>query len=210
MKKMVAQALACVSLCVFASAHTAVTPPGEMSQAERESLSQALGEAGNSPVDFVRILENHISKYPNSPKRSELERALVKSAMDLKDNGRIIRWGERVLEREPDDLQILERVTVALLQTGGTENEELALKHAEHFEQVVKKDREYEKSMSARDLARRKDEHDRAEARGYLIEARSHGMLGHTEKAIALAVQSYQKFSSVEAAREAARWLDKG
>src|SRR5260370_32858962 len=85
--------LACVGLCFLASAQTAVTPPGEMSQAERENLSQALGEAGNSPVDFVRALENHISKYPNSPKRSELERALVKSAMDLKDNARIIRWG---------------------------------------------------------------------------------------------------------------------
>src|SRR5947207_11185643 len=77
--------IACVSFCVLAFAQTAVTPPGEMSQAERESLSQALGEAGNSPVDFVHALENHISKYPNSPKRSELERALVKSAMDLKD-----------------------------------------------------------------------------------------------------------------------------
>src|SRR5690242_8967621 len=77
--------LACVSLCILASAQTAATPPGEMSQAERESLSQALGEAGNSPVDFIHALENHIAKYPNSPKRSELERALVKSAMDLKD-----------------------------------------------------------------------------------------------------------------------------
>jgi thiol-disulfide isomerase/thioredoxin len=202
--------LALLGLCALAAAQTQVTPPGEMSPAERESLSQALGEAGNSTVDFVRALENHISKYPNSPKRSELERALVKSAMDLKDNARIIRWGERVLEREPDDLQILERVTVALLQAGGTPNFELALKHAEHFEQVVERVEGNEKSLSARELARHKDEHDRAEARAYLIEARAHGMLGHTEQAMALAQKSYEKFSSVEAAREAARWLDKG
>jgi len=205
MRNLVAQALACVTFCVLSFAQPAATPPGEMSPAERESLSQALGEAGNSPVDFVHALENHISKYPNSAKRSELERALVKSAMDLKDNARIIRWGERVLEREPDDLQILERVTVALTQTGGTPNEELALKHAEHFEQVVKKVEDNEKSLGARDLARHQDEHDRAEARAYLLEARAHGMLGHTDQAIALADKSYQRFSSVEAAREAAR-----
>src|SRR5690242_14944932 len=84
----------------------AQTPQADMSPAERESLTQALGEAGNSQVDFVRALENHIARYPNSPKRADLERALVKSAMDLKDNDRIIRYGERVLERQPDDLQI--------------------------------------------------------------------------------------------------------
>ena len=210
MKTQVAQALACVIFCILASAQTTITPPGEMSQAERDSLSQALGEAGNSPVDFERALEKHIAKYPNSPKRSELERALVKSAMDLKDNGRIIRWGERVLDREPDDLQILERVATALLQTGGVQNEELALKHAEHFEQVVKKSEENERSSSPRERARHADEHDRAEARAYLLEARAHGLLGHTDQAIALAEKSYQRFSSVEGAREAARWLAEG
>lgn len=210
MKVIAARILAAAGLSVLAFSQAPPTPPGEMSQAERESLGQALGEAGNSSVDFVRALEDHISKYPNSPKRAELERALVKSAMDLKDNARIIRWGERVLEREPDDLQILERVTVALLQTGGTANEELALKHAEHFEQVVERPENNGKTLSARDLARHKDEHDRAEARAYILEARSHGMLGHNDQAIALAEKSYRIFSSVEAAREAARWLEKG
>lgn len=201
------QVLACASLCF---AQTAASPPGDMSQAERESLTQALGEAGNSQVDFMRALEDHIAKYPNSPKRPELERALVKSAMDLRDNARIIRYGERILEREPDDMQLLERVTVALLQTGGTPNAELALKHAEHFEQVVNRPEEKAKNLSAREQARHSDEHDRAYARAWLLEARAHGMLGHTNQAIDLAKKSYQRFSSVEAAREAARWLEKG
>src|ERR1051326_2170672 len=101
--------------------------------------------------------------------------------MDLKDNTRILRWGERVLEREPDDLLVLERVTTALLQAGGKANEELALKHAEHFTDVVKKDATVERTTTARDKARRQDEHDRAEARGYLLQARAHGQIGHLD-----------------------------
>lgn len=205
MKAIVARVLACAVFCmVVLSGQTAA---GELSQAEQDSLRQALGEAGNSPVDFMRALEHHLAQFPNSPKRAELERALAKSAIELKDNPRIIRYGETVLERDPDDMQILERVTVALLQTGGTPNLERALKHAEHFEQVVKKAEVSEKESKPRDMLRHKDEHDRAEARAFLLEARAHGLLGQTDQGIALAEKSYRTFASVEAAREAARWL---
>ncbi len=189
----------------------AQTPaPAEMPPAEQSSLTQALGEAGNSQVDFMRALENHLLKYPHSPKRAELERALVKSAIDLKDNSRIILYGEKVLAREPDDLQVLEHVTVALMQTGGEERLERALQHAEHFEAVVNKSDKSEKDTAPRDRARRKDEEDRLRARAYLLEARAHGLLGQNNQAIALAEKSYGTFASVEAAREAARWLEKG
>ena len=203
------KALILAQAFVFAALSMAQAPvsPDEMSQAERDSLSQALGEAGNSSVDFMRALESHIAKYPNSPKRAELESAAFKTAIDLKDDGRLVRYGERVLEREPDNLQVLERVTTALLHIGGTTNEQLALKHAEHFEQLVKKAEANDKSLTDRDAARHVDEHDRAEASAYLLEARAHGMLGHFDQAVALAIKSYQKFSSVEGAREAARWL---
>ncbi len=184
----------------------------EMSPAEQSSLTQALGEAGNSQVDFMRALENHLAKYPHSPKRAELERALVKSAIDLKDNSRVILYGEKVLEREPDDLQVLEQVTVALMQTGGQARLERALKYAEHFEAVVDKPDKagVDKTMPPRDQTRRKDQEDRLHARAYVLEARANGLLGHNDQAIALAEKSYRTFASVEAAREAARWLDKG
>ena len=38
----------------------------------------------------MRALENHLAKYPNSPKKPEIERALVKAAIELKDDRRII------------------------------------------------------------------------------------------------------------------------
>src|ERR1700722_9057349 len=76
---------------------------------EAQELSEALAEAGNSPVDFVRVLEKHLAKYPNTARRNEIERALVKAAIESKDDKRIVEYGERVLAREPADAQILDK-----------------------------------------------------------------------------------------------------
>ena len=84
---------------------------------ESQELSHAVGEAGNSPVDFIRALEKHLAKYPNTTRRNEIERALVKAAIEAKDDKRIIEYGERVLAREPGDAQILDKVVRALLVT---------------------------------------------------------------------------------------------
>ena len=54
---------------------------------------------------------------------------------------------------------------------------------------------------------KRKEDFDRGRARALLLQARANGLLGHNNDAIQLAQSSYNVFPSVEAAREAARWL---
>lgn len=181
----------------------------ELSQDERQSLQQALSEAGASSVEFVRAIESHLAKYPQSPQRLQLERALIKAAIDAKDEPRIIKYGERVLPSAPDDPTILERVTVALLRTGDKENVQRALKYAEHFEQVLA-GVFADKGASGRDEVKRRDEGDRGKARALVLEARAHGLLDENDKAIALAKKSYEAYPSVEAGREASKWLAKG
>ena len=44
------------------------------SSSEQTELSRALAEAGTSPVDFIRALENHLAKYPDSPQRAVSKR----------------------------------------------------------------------------------------------------------------------------------------
>src|SRR5260370_27897724 len=88
--------------CVITFAAPLLLLAQDMSQVEQDSLQRALGEAGNSPVDFMRAIEQHLKSYPNSARRAELERAVVKTAIDLNDDRRIIQFGERVLQREPD------------------------------------------------------------------------------------------------------------
>ena len=66
----------------------------QLSEGEQKELGAALSEAGNSPVEFARILEQHLKKYPDSPKKDELERTLVKAAIEANDKQRILTWGE--------------------------------------------------------------------------------------------------------------------
>lgn len=196
-------------MAVLAAALLGQTAPKaqEMPESEQESLRQVLGEAGNSPVDFIRAIEGHLAKFPNTARRAEFERALVKSALDVKDNVRIIKYGEKVLEREPDDAQVLERVTVALLQKGDAASAGRALKYAQHFDELISRSMK-EPSSSGKEAAKFKDAADRGHARAFILQARAEGLLGHKDKAAELAEKSYSIYPSVEGAREASRWLE--
>src|SRR5260370_10313022 len=82
---------------------------------EQQELNSALADAGNSTIDFTRALENHLKKYPNSPRKLEIQRALVKAAIEAKDDKRTLQYGEIVLATDPVALQVMDRVTPLLL-----------------------------------------------------------------------------------------------
>ena len=179
------------------------------SKEEQESLNQALGEAGKSPIEFARAIENHLKRFPDSPRKAELERAVLKTAIDLNDDRRILLFGEHVLQREPDNLQVLEHLTTALLHNGDKDSAERALGYAKRIEHLVRDLFQDEQFVpgAGREVARHKDDRDRATARVRLMMARAQGLLGHTEEAIQLSKASYEVFPNVEAGREAAKWL---
>ena len=197
----------CLALALVLAAVPRVAQ--NLSQAEEESLQAAINEAGNSPIDFARAIENHLKRFPRTPRRAELERALIKTAIDLNDDRLIVQYGESVLTREPDNLQVLEHVATSLLHAGDQASAERALVHARRCEQLVQASYKADASVpaSGREEAKRKENFDRGQARARLLQARAQGLLGHNDEAIQLAESSYKVFPSVEAAREAARWF---
>ncbi len=178
------------------------------SDVEEQELSHALAEAGNSPVDFIRAIEKHLEKHPDTRRRAELERALVKAAMEVKDNPRIVRYGERVLARENDDVQVLDRVTRALLATDAPETSERALKYARRLTEVVTAMRK-EDPPGRMSRGQWQEDLDRMMARALVLESRATGNLGKIDEAAAIARKSYDAFPNVEGAREMARWLSR-
>ncbi len=178
----------------------------QLSPAEQSALTKELGEAGSSPVELIRAIENHLAKFPMSPKRPELERVLVRGAMETKDDARLILYGERVLEREQDDPATLERVARALLATDDKERAERALKYARRYEQLIA---ELAKSHSdpRTGPAQWHDEVNRGMARALSLQARATGNLGRMDEAVVLAKKAYAAYPSAEAARETGRWL---
>jgi thiol-disulfide isomerase/thioredoxin len=192
-------------LLLLAALVSAQEPAAET---EDKALSSALAEAGSSQIDFVRALENHLAKYPNSAKKPEIERALVKAAVELKDDRRIVLYGEHVLDREPGDPQILDRVLRALLAGDDRASSERALKYAKRYEEQLISLRQ----QAAPGHFGKGDwttEVNRGVARAIVLEARATGNTGRHEEALALAQRSYQEFPTAEGAREIAKWLIK-
>lgn len=192
-------------LCGLVLAQKPETP---QASEENKELSTALAEAGSSPIEFTRAIERHLQKYPDTLRRAELERALVKAAMETKDDQRIVLYGERVLARDADDIQVLDRVTRALLTSDAKDTSERALKYAGHYESLIGKLR-LQTPPGGFSRGQWQEELDRGTGRALVLEARATGNLGKVDEAAALAQKAWQSYPTAESAREIARWLAK-
>jgi thiol-disulfide isomerase/thioredoxin len=178
------------------------------SDLEQKELRDALAEAGNSAIDFARVLEQHLAKYPDTPQRPDLELALVKSALESKDDRRVLIWGEKVLARNMDDPRILERVSRILLTSDDKESAERALKYSRRFEEIMRMLDKREQPPAA-NRALRSEEIDKALGRALVFEARANGNLGKIAEALVLAGKSFETYPTAESAREIGKWLVK-
>jgi thiol-disulfide isomerase/thioredoxin len=185
--------LACACIACFAQTRPATSPK------EQADLEAALSEAGSSPVEYLRALEKHLAKYPDSPRKAELERAAAMAAVEVKDDSRVVQFGERVLARQPSDLQMLSLVTQALLTSDSREAAARAQTYA----------RRYEELASQMQRERERWAVDRAIAHGLAWEARATGNLGRSEEALALAQRAFETDPTAGAAREIARWYER-
>jgi thiol-disulfide isomerase/thioredoxin len=192
-------------LCAAAVMCAADQPP---KPDEDDSLRQALSEAGTSNVDFMRVLEQHLAKFPKTERRPEIERAVLKAAIEIDDQKRIIDYGGRVLGRESVDLKTLEAVTRALLAAGTQELAGRALEYAHRYEAGVR-DFEKEQPSGGVSAGKWRDDIDRGYGRAYVLEARASSALGRAAEALEIARKSYSVYPTAEAAREIGRLLVK-
>jgi thiol-disulfide isomerase/thioredoxin len=176
---------------------------------QEQELTAAIAEAGTSPMDFIRAVEGYLAKYPNAPQKEQLESTVVKAAMEIGDERRIVLYGERVLARQ-GDIQVLDRVIRALLAVGGEQNLTGALDYAGRYEQAIEKMRQEARPAATRlNDAQWEDEIARGLARALMLKARATGRIGKTEEAVAAARRSFETYASAETARETAVWLER-
>jgi thiol-disulfide isomerase/thioredoxin len=169
----------------------ALAMPAQVTDEQKE-LNAALAEAGASPIEYLRALEKHLEKYPNSPRRTELERAAARAAIEAHNNAAVVLYGERVLARQGDDLQILDAVAQALLAANSSDPAQRAAKYARRYQEL------YRYSQGSNQV-------DRGVGHGLVLEARSAGVQGHSQEALDLAHRSFETWPDAESAREIAR-----
>jgi thiol-disulfide isomerase/thioredoxin len=198
-------AAAVVTLAVILQAQQP-TPAGPPEN-ESQLLQQALADAGSSQVDFARAIDRHLERFPKSAQRPELERAAARAAMEARDAGLIIKFGERILARDPQNLEILERVSRYLLATDEEETSRRALEYASRLENMVSA--MGLPAAGTRGAGRFAEERLILLGKSQVYRARALGNLGKHAEAVASARKSFDTFPSAEGAREIARWLEK-
>ncbi len=169
---------------------------------EEEILRKSLADSSSSTIDLLNALEGHLKKFPNTKRRMEIDRALLRAAMDLRDDRRIILYGERVLADDTSDPQFLDRVTRALLATGDPVAASRALLYAKALEAMLIPMLE---QKNGRDAAKRREDIERNVGRALLYEANANVLLKQPDEAARLAEKAYQIFPSAETSRELAK-----
>ena len=154
-------------------------------------------EAGNSSPDLLRLGEAFLAKYPQSPRRPDLERALARAAVEAQDSARTILYGERALAQGVREPLLLERVAQALLARENAEPASRALLYAQELESLLRKsppkfyDQHYLQVL----------------AHSVVLQARAWGYQGRPEQALSQALRAREIALTAEAAREAGHWL---
>ena len=111
-----------------------------------EELQETISSAGNDRASLVRNLEEYLKKYPGSPQRPRIYRALVEASLQIRDTTRAADYAERIVALTPEDMSMT-LVAIQLLERGG---DEAALKRAVEYAtrvlQFVEKTKMDEKS----------------------------------------------------------------
>ena len=118
----------CAGIGPFAqSSPSGPTGPGIQEQSKpapskaptpQQELQQVVAGAGSDRAALVRGLESYLKKYPDSPQRPQIFRALVEASLQLRDDARAMNYAERAVALAPDDMS-LELLAIQLLDRYG-------------------------------------------------------------------------------------------
>jgi len=187
-------------------------PPGTGAtagdQAERRDLILATQQSAGSRIDYIRALEQHLKRYPNSPYREKIVRSLFQASKDFGDQRRIAAYGEQILTKDPDDTGVLASVGTALNSFEETTAAQRALAVGQHLEKEVRGSAAAQTAKREASPTSTQQRFEQAHTLGLalLIQADACGIGGRTSEAVRLAEQAFAAFPSAEAARALGRW----
>ena len=102
-------------------------PPASQSQAPppitpdpEAELEKAIQDANNDSAAIVRNLEDYMKRFPDSPRKPEIYRAIVESAMQVRDSATALDYAERLIAIDPNDAEMM-MLASSMLETKGDE-----------------------------------------------------------------------------------------
>lgn len=85
-----------------------------------DELQEIIQQAGNDRAALVRNLEDFLKRFPDFPRKLEIYRAIVESAMQLHDSARALNYAERIVALNPEDVSVT-MLAIDLLERSGDE-----------------------------------------------------------------------------------------
>jgi thiol-disulfide isomerase/thioredoxin len=85
-------------------------------------LKATIEAAGNDRAAFVRNLEEYLKRYPQTPRKAEILRALIDANLQLREPAKALDAAERDLAIDPEDTSTLMLAANLLQQQGGDAN----------------------------------------------------------------------------------------
>ena len=83
-------------------------------------------QAGNDPATLIKNLESYLSRYPDSPRRGPIYRALIESNMSLHNSQVALDYAEKVIALQPEDSQSTYLAVTLLEKIPGDANQQKA------------------------------------------------------------------------------------
>jgi thiol-disulfide isomerase/thioredoxin len=84
-------------------------------------------QAGNDSAILVKNLEGYLVRYPDSPRRGAIYRALVESEMNLHNQQAALDYAEKVIAIQPEDSQSMYLAATLLEKMPGDANQQRAV-----------------------------------------------------------------------------------
>ena len=78
-------------------------------------LQVLVREAGNDPDTLAKNLQAYLAKYPDTPRRAPIYRALLEAEMQRHDQKSALEYAEKIIEIQPEDSQSM-YVAITLLE----------------------------------------------------------------------------------------------
>ena len=93
----------------------AAPTPSEPAVDPDTELQVLVREAGNDPDTLAKNLQAYLAKYPDTPRRAPIYRALLEAEMQRHDQKSALEYAEKIIDIQPEDSQSV-YVAVTLLE----------------------------------------------------------------------------------------------
>ncbi|HEX3377190.1 MAG TPA: redoxin family protein [Candidatus Acidoferrales bacterium] len=104
-------------------ADSAPAEPPDSPPDQDAELQILVRQAGNDPAVLVKNLESYLSRYPDSPRRGAIYRALTESEMSLHNQQAALDYAEKVIAIQPEDSQSVYLAVTLLEKMPGDANQ---------------------------------------------------------------------------------------